>query len=119
MAVGAIAAPGAPAAAAAKAPGVGFNKMFVMVPVMLAARKLDAEDPKIVHYLRIAYGSMQTICVLVVLYTYMKASSKSSSDGSKLFMYQRLLRYVKNKNSILYGGRGEKKKKLRKEMDVM
>jgi hypothetical protein len=81
MAVGTIAAPdgGSPAA---KAGGVGFNKMFVMVPVMLAARKLDAEDPQIVHYLRIAYGSMQTICVLVVLYTYMKASSKM--DGSKI-----------------------------------
>ena len=77
MAAGTITAPNA-----AKAGGIGFNKMFVMVPVMLAARKLDAEDPKIVHYLRVAYGSMQTICVLVVLYTYWKASSKI--DGTKI-----------------------------------
>ena len=80
MAAGSIAAPNA--AKAAGAGGIGFNKMFVMVPVMLAARKLDAEDPKIVHYLRVAYGSMQTICVLVVLYTYWKASSKI--DGTKI-----------------------------------
>jgi ABC-type polysaccharide/polyol phosphate export permease len=80
MAAGTIAAPNA--AKAAGAGGIGFNKMFVMVPVMLAARKLDAEDPKIVHYLRVAYGSMQTICVLVVLYTYWKASSKI--DGTKI-----------------------------------
>jgi len=57
------------------APKGGFNKLFVMVPVMLAARKLDAEDPAAVQYLRIAYGGMQSICALVVLYTFIKASS--------------------------------------------
>lgn len=66
------------------APAGGFNKLFVMVPVMLAARKLDAEDPATVQYLRIAYGSMQTICVLVVLYTYMKASSLTGKDASNV-----------------------------------
>jgi len=53
----------------------GFNKLFVMVPVMLAARKLDAEDPTTINYLRIAYGCMQSICVSIVLYTFVKASS--------------------------------------------
>lgn len=62
----------------------GFNKLFVMLPVMLAARKLDAEDPQTVQYLRIAYGSMQTLCILVVLYTFMKASSISAKDASKV-----------------------------------
>ena len=62
----------------------GFNKLFVMLPVMLAARKLDAEDPQTVQYLRIGYGCMQTLCVLVVLYTYMKASSIKASDGSNV-----------------------------------
>mmetsp|Transcript_5443 Transcript_5443/g.11468 ORF Transcript_5443/g.11468 Transcript_5443/m.11468 type:complete len:359 (+) Transcript_5443:424-1500(+) len=56
------------------APKGGFNKLFVMAPVMLAARKLDAEDPQTVQYLRMSYGIMQTLCVLVVLYTFMKAS---------------------------------------------
>lgn len=56
------------------APKVGFNKLFVMVPVMLAARKLDAEDPTTIKNLRIAYGCMQSICVSIVLYTFIKAS---------------------------------------------
>ena len=51
-----------------------FNKMFVMIPVMLAARKLDSEDPNTVQLLRICYGVMQTICVLLVVYTYVTAS---------------------------------------------
>ena len=63
------------------APKGGFNKLFVMVPVMLAARKLDAEDPKTVQLLRIAYGSMQTICVLIVVYTFLKASSLKDASS--------------------------------------
>jgi len=66
------------------APKGGFNKLFVMVPVMLAARKLDAEDPTTVQYLRIAYGAMQSICVLIVLYTYFKAQSLTGKDSSKV-----------------------------------
>ena len=62
----------------------GFNKLFVMAPVMLAARKLDAEDPTTVQYLRIAYGSMQSICVLVVLYTFYKATSLSGNATSNI-----------------------------------
>jgi len=58
--------------------------MFVMIPVMLAARKLDAEDPNTVHWLRVSYGSVQTICLLVVLYTYWKASQTSSSSSSSM-----------------------------------
>jgi len=57
-----------------------FNKMMVMLPVMLAARKLDSEDPKTVHLLRICYGVMQTICVLIVLYTYVLASKVKSDQ---------------------------------------
>lgn len=80
-----MAGPAIPGAKGAAGAGGGFNKLFVMVPVMLAARKLDAEDPDTVQYLRIAYGSMQTLCVLVVVYTYIKASqlSSSSSDNEK------------------------------------
>jgi len=64
------------------APKGGFNKLFVMIPVMLAARKLDGEDPTTVNYLRIAYGSMQSICVLIVLYTFMKASSLQTKTST-------------------------------------
>jgi len=50
-----------------------FNKMFVMLPVMLMARKLDGEDPTTIHWARVAYGVVQTICVLIVSLTYLKA----------------------------------------------
>jgi Phosphate transport (Pho88)/Ankyrin repeats (3 copies) len=64
----------------------GFNKLFIMIPVMLAARKIDAENPTTVYWLRIAYGSVQSICVLLVLYTYVKASAFASSGG-KMVVY--------------------------------
>ena len=64
--------------------GGGFNKLIIMVPVMLAARKLDAEDPNVVYWLRLAYGSVQTLCVLVVAYTYLQASALASKDKSKV-----------------------------------
>lgn len=50
------------------------NKLFIMVPVMLASRKLDAEDPNQVFWLRVAYGTIQSICVLIVAYTYLQAT---------------------------------------------
>ena len=46
-----------------------------MIPVMLAARKLDVEDPNIIYWLRITYGSVQAIVLLLVLYVYIIASS--------------------------------------------
>lgn len=58
---------------------MAFNKMFVMLPVMLAARKLDGENPETVFYLRCAYGAVQTFIVLIVAYIYIQ--SRSLSDG--------------------------------------
>jgi len=57
-----------------------FNKMMIMIPVMLAARKLDSEDPGTVKLLRICYGVMQTICVLIVMYAYVTALKVSSNQ---------------------------------------
>lgn len=74
---GAAPAPHAQTAAAAALP---FNKMFVMVPVMLAARKLDGEDPHIVQLLRIAYGVMQLICTVIVVYTYLTARTVATAS---------------------------------------
>jgi hypothetical protein len=65
----------------------GFNKMFVMVPVMLAARKIDGEDPNIVYWLRVSYAVVQTFCVLIVVYTYIKASAVVSSVNSQGVVY--------------------------------
>jgi hypothetical protein len=52
-----------------------FNKMFVMLPVMFLARKLDGEDPSVVYWLRVAYAGMQLVCVLLVVYVYVQARS--------------------------------------------
>ncbi|KAG7355424.1 phosphate transporter family protein [Nitzschia inconspicua] len=68
----------------ANGPPGGFNKLFIMIPVMLAARKIDAENPDTVYWLRVAYGSVQSICVLIVLYTYIQASTFASSDGKTI-----------------------------------
>ena len=67
--------------------GGGINKLMIMVPVMLAARKLDAEDPNVVYWLRVAYGSVQTICVLVVAYTYLQASAVATSKKVEQLIY--------------------------------
>jgi TRAP-type uncharacterized transport system fused permease subunit len=61
----------------------GLNKLMIMVPVMLAARKLDAEDPNVVYWLRIAYGGMQALCVMVVVYTYIRARALPSDADAK------------------------------------
>lgn len=67
---------------------VQFNKMFVMMPVMLAARKLDGEDPNIVFMLRCLYGVMQTFAVILVLFIYYKANaaSKEKENAVKIFV---------------------------------
>jgi hypothetical protein len=68
--------------------GGGFNKMIIMIPVMLAARKIDAEDPTTIYWLRCAYGTVQAICVLIVVYTYIQASSfASASAKDKVVVY--------------------------------
>ncbi|GKY93922.1 hypothetical protein MPSEU_000359100 [Mayamaea pseudoterrestris] len=54
------------------------NKMFIMLPVMFLARKLDGEDPNIVFLLRVVYGVVQVICGIVVIYTYYKATQVKS-----------------------------------------
>ena len=63
------------------------NKLFIMVPVMLASRKLDAEDPTQVFWLRVAYGTIQTISVLIVVYTYIQATAiAGKSDGTTIYV---------------------------------
>lgn len=65
----------------------GFNKMFVMVPVMLAARKLDGEDPNVVYWLRVAYFSVQSLMILLVAYTYIQATTIASKPGNDRTVY--------------------------------
>ena len=58
------------------------------LPVMLAARKLDGEDPKVVLYLRCAYAAVQTVAVFIVLFIYFKANaaSKDSANAVKIYV---------------------------------
>ena len=61
-----------------------MNKLFVMLPVLLASRKLDGDDEQTVLYLRIAYGIAQLIMITCVLIMFVKANAlKSSADGDK------------------------------------
>ena len=57
---------------------MAVNKMFIMLPVMLLARKLNAEDPQTVFLLRAVYGIVQLICGIIVLYTYYMATQVKS-----------------------------------------
>jgi len=54
---------------------------------MMAARKLDGEDPNIVFMLRCIYGGVQAIAVLVALFIYMKASAAASDTGNAVKIY--------------------------------
>lgn len=65
---------------------MAFNKIFVMLPVMLAARKLDGEDPNIVHWLRVAYGSIQICCVIIVAYTYIQATAAAGKAQGTVYV---------------------------------
>jgi hypothetical protein len=63
------------------------NKIFIMLPVMFAARKLDAEDPMQVFWLRVAYATIQAVCVLIVVYTYIQATSiAGKSSGGVIYV---------------------------------
>ena len=55
-----------------------------MIPVMFAARKIDSEDPQMVQYVRIAYGVIQSACLLMVIYAYFHAQSIAKALQSTL-----------------------------------
>ena len=65
---------------------MAFNKLFVMLPVMLAARTLDGEDPKIVNLLRMAYGLVQACCVVLVLFTYVRATAAGEKAQGTIYV---------------------------------
>jgi len=65
---------------------MAFNKLFVMLPVMLAARKLDGEDPKIVNLLRMAYGAVQACSVVLVLFAYVRATATAEKAQGTIYV---------------------------------
>ena len=54
---------------------------------MLAARKLDGEDPNVVFLLRCLYGGVQAIAVLVVLFIYTRASAAAKDKRNNVKIY--------------------------------
>lgn len=66
---------------------MAFNKMFVMLPVMLAARKLDGEDPQTVYLLRCAYGTVQACIVLLVAYVYVASRALAAGKDRDRLIY--------------------------------
>lgn len=66
---------------------MAFNKMFVMLPLMFAARKLDGEDPNIVFMLRCSYCTVQSLIVLAVLYIFLTAKKLSESRFKDVTIY--------------------------------
>lgn len=62
-----------------------MNKMFVMLPVLYASRKIDGDDETTVLYLRIAYCVAQFLMIIITLFMYFKANSlKNSKDGDEV-----------------------------------
>jgi len=66
---------------------MAFNKMFVMLPAMLAARKLDGNDPTTVFAVRCAYFGIQTIIVLIIFYVYIVAQKASKGKYKDSIIY--------------------------------
>lgn len=66
---------------------MAFNKMFVMLPLMFAARKLDGEDPNIIFLLRCSYFSIQGMILLAVLYVYMCATKLNQGKAKDQEIY--------------------------------
>mmetsp|Transcript_9930 Transcript_9930/g.18119 ORF Transcript_9930/g.18119 Transcript_9930/m.18119 type:complete len:359 (+) Transcript_9930:167-1243(+) len=66
---------------------MAFNKMFVMLPVMLAARNLDGDDPNVIFMLRCVYGVMQTLSMLLVIFIYFKATAAAKESGNAIKIY--------------------------------
>ena len=58
------------------------------LPVMLAARKLNGEDPNVIFNLRCLYGFVQAVAVALVLFIYLKASAaaKDSTNAVKIYV---------------------------------
>lgn len=54
-----------------------FNKMFVILPLMLVSRKLDGEDPQTIHWLRVGYFTVQSIILVIAAYVYVQATAMS------------------------------------------
>lgn len=61
--------------------------MFVMIPLMLAARKIDGENPNTIMLLRVGYAAVQFVIVCCISYIYLQASKMESTPEGKKIVY--------------------------------
>lgn len=66
---------------------MAINKMFVMLPLMYGARKLDSEDPEIIFMLRCSYLTIQVLTIIATVYMYYKAKKLNSGKDSEKILY--------------------------------
>jgi len=62
---------------------MAINKLLVMAPIMLLARKLDATDQNLVFKLRVAYTLLQCVLVLCLMFIYKQARAMKESTAGK------------------------------------
>jgi len=63
--------------------GPGVNKLFLMLPVMFAARKLDGEKPETVFLLRCTYGALQLVILAITVAVYLKAAKLAAGGKDR------------------------------------
>jgi hypothetical protein len=63
-----------------------LKQMAVMIPAMLYARTLDSEDANTVFILRAAYGVVQVLCLLAVVYARFVAQSSTTGGAMKVWI---------------------------------
>uniref|UniRef100_A0A7S2PFT9 Uncharacterized protein n=1 Tax=Leptocylindrus danicus TaxID=163516 RepID=A0A7S2PFT9_9STRA len=66
---------------------MAINKMFIMLPLIFASRKLDAEDKDTIFYLRALYFPLHAIILLVMIYIYMTASKFAQTEAGKKVIF--------------------------------
>jgi phosphotransferase system glucose/maltose/N-acetylglucosamine-specific IIC component len=79
-----------------------FNKMFIMIPVMLAARNLKNDDLDTVFMIRVAYVVVQSICLILAVYTYIVISSIQGSSTMNNTSINRII-YVPAPPQVSHG----------------
>jgi len=68
---------------------MAVNKLFITLPIILAARKIDPEDMELVMKLRVAYFTFHAIIIVLMGYIYaqaMKFKEKSKDVDKKILI---------------------------------
>lgn len=66
---------------------MALNKFLMLLPLMLAARKLDGDNPKTVLIIRLIYFSVQAVIVVLVVYLYFQSKSLFRSQQLNVSIY--------------------------------